>query len=226
MKAQRLPHLLARLSDTRKHDTLPGDPNLLQVLQLAARNHIKPATQASEILQNRQIAIGFHRKAKRMRQRAQSTIKFTVSIANRCLTINVCRRSRLLSNLAKRNIFAMYAYPPVGAQHCCAPVELIARKPTNRLFFFPRKMWRETCRINEGNSLAPLRQHAAHRTFNTTNVRSSASGALSAKKSTSRNTMSANSAAVTSCLSSINLRKRAVPKNNPSLLVVSAIPSE
>src|SRR5712671_3619028 len=109
MKAQCLPHLLASLSDTRKHDALPRHGNPLQVLQLAARNHIKPTTQASEILQNRQIAIGFHRKTKRMRQRAQSSIKFTVSISDGCLAINVSRRSNFIGYLPKRNIFAMYA---------------------------------------------------------------------------------------------------------------------
>src|SRR5580765_1660053 len=124
MIAKRLPHLLARFAYARKHDALPMYPNPLQMLQLAARNNIKPATKASEIFQNRQIAVRFHSKAKRMRQGRKASVKLTINIANSRLAINISRRSNFVGYLAKRNIFAIYARPSVGAQHCCAPFQL------------------------------------------------------------------------------------------------------
>src|SRR5208283_2415531 len=66
----------------------------------------------------------------------------------------------------------------------------------------------------------------AHLTFKITRVRSSESGALEANQSTSRRMTSASSAEVSSWCCSIRRRMRVVPKNWPSLLAVSAMPSE
>src|SRR5713226_8234945 len=179
------------------------------MLQLAAGNDIEAAAQAGQILENRQVPVRFHREAKRVRQSAEPGYKLIVSAPNRCLAVDVCRCARFFRYVAQRNALAATRFTPIG---------LAAG-------FFPGKMWRERCRIDERRLLA-LRDRPAHRTFITTKVRSSASGALLANQSTSRRTISASSVAVTSCLSSISLRKRCVPKNCPSPFVVSAIPSE
>src|SRR5467141_1403776 len=207
---QRLAHLLARLAHPRKHDALAGHANALQKLQLAARNNVEAAAQARQILQNRKVAVRFHRETKRVRQSAKPGHQLVVSVANRRLAVDIRWRARLLRYVPQRNALATnrFACPGISAR------------------FFPRKVWSERCRIDVRMLLALLRGRIAHRTFSTTKVRSSASGALSANKSTSRRTRSASSVAVTSCLSSISLRNRCVPKNCPSLLVVSAIPSE
>src|SRR5260370_2119082 len=179
-------------------------------MQPGGRNDVPAAAQARQILQNRKVAGRFHRETKRVRQSAKPGHQLVVSAANRRLAVAIRWRARLLRYVPQRHALASnrFACPGISAR------------------FLPRKVWSECCRIDVRMLLALLRGRLAHRTFSTTKVRSSASGALSANKSTSRRTRSASSVAVTSCLSSITLRNPFLPKNCPSLLIVSPIPSQ
>src|SRR5690349_9753043 len=98
--AKRLAHLLAGLSYTRKHNALAGYANPLQMLQLASGNNVEPAAQPGEIFQDREVAVGFHRKTQRMRLSPKPGSKLNVGIANRSPTVDVCGRTRAFRYLA------------------------------------------------------------------------------------------------------------------------------
>src|SRR5260370_21338811 len=151
-------------------------------MQPGGRNDVPAAAQARQILQNRKVAVRFHREATRVRHSAKPGHELVVSAANRRLAVDIRWRARLLRYVPQRNALATNRFACRG---------ISAR-------FLPGKVWRERCRIDVRMLLALLRGRLAHRTFSTTNVRSSASGPLSPNKSTSRRTRSATSSAVPS----------------------------
>ena len=86
----------------------------------------------------------------------------------------------------------------------------------NDLIFSPAKKWRVRGGI----------ERARHFTLSTTSVRSSESGALPVKRSTSESNRSAISPALRSWFAAMRSIRRSVPKNCPSGLLLSAKPSE
>src|SRR5260221_14017210 len=131
--AKRLAHLPALLAHARKHNAPARPADALQVLQLAARYNVEAAAQAGKVLEDRQVAVGFHREAERVRQTAETGDKFLVSVANRRLAVNVRGRTGLFRDLAQRHTLAANRFARIGT----APG------------FFPGKVWRERRRLNK-----------------------------------------------------------------------------
>src|SRR5229473_1240278 len=208
--AERFADFFAHLADAGEGNSVATHADALEVQELAAGNDIEAAAQFREMLQNREIAVGLHSEAECVRQSAETVDELVVRVFDRAPAIDVGWRPELIGNVAKGHAVA---------GDCC----IVTRVARQRL---PEKVWREAGGVHERQLLAGVCRRAAHRTLSTTRVRSSESGADCENQSTSRRTRSANSAAPASCLSSISLRKRSVPKNWPSVLVVSAMPSE
>src|ERR1700693_2937379 len=127
-------------------------------------------------------------------------MQFLLCAVDRGAAVNVRRGSDFLRDLRQPDTFAKHRFLDRRAIPELSPGELGRKRGgIDKTQFYGRLSWGR-----------------AHRTLSTTKVRSSASGAPCANHSTSRNTWSASSAAVSSCWSSIILRRRSVPKNCPS----------
>src|SRR5580704_17790240 len=159
--------------------------------------------------QDGKIPVGFHCEADGVRNFAQAAIEFLVRSRKSCAAINVSRRSKGGRGAGEVHSFAEHVLNALGVRG-----------------FLPGELRREFRRVDKFQVLTGPRRLRAHRTFSTTSVRSSASGALCANQSTSRKSKSANSVALSSCCCSMSRRSFSVPKNCPSLLLVSASPSE
>src|SRR5262249_21353397 len=138
------------------------------------------AAQLGQRFQDGQVAVGFHRETKCMRECAKPFVEFLVSGFNRGAAIEVKRAAKPFRSTCEPNILAKYGFTSSG------------------FLFSPLKKRREFSRINVGKRLARRRGLRAHRTFSTTRVRSSESGALCANQSTSRKIMSESSVAESS----------------------------
>src|SRR5215469_3280917 len=206
---QRFSNFLATFPYPRKNNPVPGHANALQEPQLAARDNVEAAAQPGQPLQDRKIPVGLHRKANGVVNSAQPLLEFTVSVVNRSAAIQIRRRRKPVGHGWQRHSLAEHLF--VG---WCGGGLL------------PREIRRERRRIDKLQFARRSRVRVAHRTFITTSVRSSDRGALLENQSTSLKMLSANSAAGRSWCFSINSRSRVVPKNWPSLLAVSVMPSE
>src|SRR3989442_1363220 len=110
-----------------------------------------------------------------MRNAAQPFLKFPISIGNGSVAVYIDGRCTLAGNRFKGDALTKHLFPGSPARG-----------------LFPGKMGRELSGINE---LQLASRRMAHRTFITTSVRSSKSGALCVNQSTLSRILSANSAA-------------------------------
>src|SRR5579859_2003688 len=141
-----------------------------------------------------------------MRNDLQSAVKLLICRFDSPSAVQVKRCAKFLGSGGEGNVFAINRFA--------------------RFLFLPPEKGREFSRIHKGVRTRDSCSLRVHRTFTTTSVLSSESGALCANHSTSLNIKSESSVADSSWWLSIILRRRSVPKNCPSLFVVSAIPSE
>src|SRR5580693_3452488 len=152
------------------------------MFELAAGHNVKPAAHLCEMIQYRKISIRLHRETQCVWNLAQASVELPISICDRRAAIEVRWRSEGSCRVNE--------------------VDLLAENMLDTFFasgFFPVKMRREFRWIDKRQFLACIARSRAHRTFNTTSVRSSESGALWANQSTSRKITSASSVALTSC---------------------------
>src|SRR5690242_15718192 len=200
---------LARLPHAGKHDPIAAHAEMAQMFQLAARNNIESAPALVQIIQEGEIAIRFHGKTNRVRSFSEPLIEFYVCLADRRSAIAIRWSAEGLCRADK--------------------IDALAKNMFNILIprgFFPGELRREFRRVHVRQLLRRPAPSRAHRTFNTTSVRSPAGGAPCANQSASRITRSASSLALDSWCFSISERSLSVPKYWPSLLLVSAMPSE
>jgi len=200
---------VSRFPHARKHDPIAAHAEMPQMFQLAARNNIESAPALGEIIQEGEIAVRFHCETNRVRNSAELAIELSVSLANRRSAIAIRRSAEGFCRADKIDALAKNMFDI-----------LIARG------FFPGKVRREFRRVHVRQLFRRTAPSRAHRTFSTTSVRSSAGGAPCANQSTSRITRSASSLALDSWCFSMSERSFSVPKYWPSLLLVSAMPSE
>src|SRR6266568_188334 len=132
-----------------------------------------------------------------MRHLTKAAVQLVKSVFNRRSAVQISRRPYFFSNRPQRNSFAKHLFDE-GA---------------SRPALLPREVRREGSRIDIFEFARRTVIRMAHRTFATTSVRSSESGALWVNQSTSRKMRSAISVAAASWCCSINLRSRSVPKN-------------
>src|SRR5260370_42426397 len=137
-----------------------------------------------------------------MRHRAKAAVQLVISVFNRRLAVQISRRPNFFTNRPQRDFFAKHLFDE-GA---------------SRLALLPREVRRERSRIDIFEFARRTVIRMAHRTFATTSVRSSESGALYVKQSTSRKMKTAISVAAASYYCSINIRSRYVPKHCSSLI--------
>ncbi len=207
---QRLANLIPILAHSRKNNAITAHADSLQVVQFPSGHNVKTASHLGKVFQDGQIPIGLYRKTQRVRQCAKSLVQFPVGIINRSAAVCVSRRAKFLRHRFQRHPLAHYFF----AAHVPRPA------------FGPRKMRRESRRVHVFYFAGRRITRMGHRTFATTSVRSSESGAPCVNQSTSRRIASAISAAVASWCCSISFISRVVPKNWLSLFAVSTIPSE
>src|SRR5580704_17780379 len=171
----------ARFSNSGKYDPVAANSEVTQMFELSPGNNVKTASHLREMLQDGKIPIGFHGETKRVRSLSQTAIELLVSIGNGRAAIEIRRRSKFLGGLNEVNALAENVF--------------------NFLLFsgfFPCELWREFSRVDKHQFFTRIGSLRAHRTFNTTSVRSSDSGALCANQSTSRKSRSASSVALIS----------------------------
>src|SRR5271165_5571128 len=204
--AQRLANFFAALANAREDDALTGDADVTEMLEFAAGDDVEAAAEAAKKLQQREVSVGLSGEAEKMGNAAQAAINFTKGIGDSAPAVDIRGRRKTPGDVGKRHAFAKY----------------FARGSSG---LFPGKLRRVTRGINV-RQRTPRLAGAAHFTFITTSVRSSERGALCENQSTSFRTRSAISAAEISCCCSISMRSRSVPNSWPSLLLVSAMPSE
>src|SRR5258708_17915254 len=144
-----------------------------------------------------------------MRQRAKPLVQFLVGAINCSAAIYVGWRAKFAGDRIQRHSFADHFF---------------ARTPCSALL--PFEVWRERNWVYVLELARRRIVRTAHRTFATTNVRSSASGAPCVNQSTSRRIRSAISVADGSWSFSIISLILVAPNNCFSLFIVSAIPSD
>ena len=152
------------------------------MFELSAGNNVETASHLREMLQDGKIPVGFHSETNRVRSLSQTAIELLVSIGNGGAAIEISRRAeRFRSSLNE--------------------VDALAKNVLNVFFssgLFPCELRREFGRVDKRQFFTRIGSLRAHRTFRTTSVRSSDSGALCANQSTSRKSRSASSVALTS----------------------------
>src|SRR5271154_2733546 len=208
---QSFANFLTCFADTGKNNALSWHADLAEAVKFAAADDVEAAAKFREPLQDRQVAVGFHRETERVWYALQTAMEFAIGIADGGAAVKICWRAEFFRGVRKQDTFA---------------VDIVAATTASLAARLPRKVRRERGGIDE--SRRGLRRGAtgAHRTLAMTKVRSSESGALCVKRSTSRRMASDNSVAVSSWRCSIKVRRRSVPKNCPSELEASARPSE
>src|SRR5579872_211277 len=179
---QCLANLCARFAHSGKNNLLASNSDSSQHLQLAAGDDVEPIPRLRHMLQNCEVAIRFHRKAKCVRQRAKSTMQLRLRIIDRSAAVQIHWRANLVCDIDQSHAFACDGFGN-------------ARAAPRRALFLPGKVRRKRRRIDKRQLLRRRFVLATHRTFSTTSVRSSESGALCENQSTSLNTRSINSAA-------------------------------
>jgi len=197
----------SRVLPTPETRCAAGHANALQKLQLAARNNVRSRCPSPPDTSESQGSVRFHRETKRVRQSAKPGHQLVVAPANRRLAVE---------------------YVGVPASSAMSLSETPSQQTDSLAGEFPpdffRKSVASTLRIDVRCFLALLRGRLAHRPQDNQGAVIRQRRAVR-DKSTSRK-QDPQLGGRHSCLSSMSCAIDACQKNCPSLLVVSAIPSE
>src|SRR5580692_1546742 len=151
------------------------------MFEFAAGDNVKTTPQLCELLQDRKISVGFHRETNRVWNLSETAVELSVSISKGRAAIKISGSAKQL--LSSNEVDAL-AKNVLNIFSSCG--------------LLPCKLWREFGWVDKLQFFAGNNDLRAHRTFKTTSVRSSESGAPCENQSTSRKSTSASSVALTS----------------------------
>ncbi len=203
-RAKRLADFFARFAHAGKNDPAARHANAPQAVEFPSGNDIESAAHRGKHAQNAQIRIGFDGVTDRVRERSERGVHPAIGLLDARAAVEISGRPELLRDLLHGNAFAKQARFSVGK----------SRSIAHRI----GHTWRSSnSRVGNGR---------AHLTFITTRVRSSVMAPPWVYSCTSSRMRSASSAEVKCVLSASRFFNRSVPKNFPSRLLASVIPSE
>src|ERR1700744_146770 len=99
-------NLFTRLAHSGKHYAIAANADGTEHLEFATRNNVETVSSFRDLLQDREIAVGFHGEAQRVRQRTKAAMQFGLRIINRRATVGVSRRVDFAGDVDKSHSFA------------------------------------------------------------------------------------------------------------------------